>query len=149
MSRRLLRVLRLPPAEQFGLLRLLLLRIAIEPLLASMPLPRLASMLGIRFSGAAQPVAPRLPADRLSERDRRAVAAANRLTLRGRNRDRRCLRHALLTGHVLRRHDPILRIGAAKKDDAVQAHAWIECLGGRIDTDEAAAYRPLRNANSA
>lgn len=149
MTARLLRVLRLPVGEQARLWRLLAVRAAIEPLLATMPLPRLAARLGVRFGESSDAPLPRLTGAALSPAERRAVAAVTRLTARGRARDRRCLRHALLTGYALRRHDPVLRIGAATRDGALAAHAWIELLGGRIDVDDATTYRPLRGARNA
>lgn len=146
MTGRLFRVLRLPPAEQLQLSNLLALRAAIEPLLTAVPLPRLTKLLGIRFGGTAAAPLPRLASSALTPAERRALAAVSRLTHGGRSRDRRCLRHALLSGFVLRRHEPVLRIGAARRDGALTAHAWIECLGGRVDIDDATTYTPLRRA---
>ncbi|MHB8437637.1 MAG: lasso peptide biosynthesis B2 protein [Acidimicrobiales bacterium] len=37
-----------------------------------------------------------------------------------------CLRQALVAGHALRRHSPLLRIGVALEDASVIAHAWLE-----------------------
>lgn len=37
-----------------------------------------------------------------------------------------CLRQALVAGRVLRRHHPVLRVGAALSDAAVIGHAWLE-----------------------
>jgi len=138
------RFVRLPLGEQLRLSKLVALRAAIEPLLAAVPLPRLARMLGVRVATDGAAPLPRLSADALSPADLRALAAVHRLTRRGRRRDRRCLRHALLAGSALRRHRPVLRIGAASRDGALAAHAWLEVLGGRIDTGDATDYTPLR-----
>ena len=37
-----------------------------------------------------------------------------------------CLRRSLVAGHLLRRHDPSLRLGVGGAGDALFAHAWIE-----------------------
>lgn len=138
------RVLRLPLAEQVRIARMAALRVALEPMLRSLPLPRVARLMGVRLGASADPPAPKLAARALPSADARAVRAAGLLTSGGRDAKRRCLRHALLAGHALRRHDPVLRIGAARRDGTTTAHAWIEVLGGRIDAGDAAEYRPLR-----
>ncbi|WP_250447386.1 lasso peptide biosynthesis B2 protein, partial [Actinotalea sp. C106] len=44
-----------------------------------------------------------------------------------------CLRQSLLLAHLLRHRDPVLRVGVAKVDGAVRAHAWIEIDGASLD----------------
>jgi hypothetical protein len=44
---------------------------------------------------------------------------------------------------VLRRHAPALRIGVAKNDRGVQAHAWVEVDGVSLDPDAATMYEVL------
>jgi hypothetical protein len=36
-------------------------------------------------------------------------------------------------GHVLRRHDPVLRIGVRRTDDGFAAHAWVEVAGEPVE----------------
>jgi hypothetical protein len=50
-----------------------------------------------------------------------------------------CLRRALVTGNLLRRLDPALRLGLAGSGDAVFAHAWLE-LDDR-PLEDVAAFR--------
>jgi Transglutaminase-like superfamily len=54
-----------------------------------------------------------------------------------------CLRRSLLAGHVLRRRHPILRIGVAKVNGRVAAHAWLEIEGVCLDPSGAAQFEPL------
>jgi hypothetical protein len=46
-----------------------------------------------------------------------------------------CLRRSLVTGHLLRELDPVLRIGVRRDGDRLRAHAWIEARGVAIDSD--------------
>ena len=55
-----------------------------------------------------------------------------------------CLRRALLGGYVLRRHAPVVRIGVAKTDKLVLAHAWVEVDGVSLDPDAIVLYEVLR-----
>jgi hypothetical protein len=108
------------------------------------PLPELAARLGIRL-GTDPIERPRRGAP-LSDRERLDVDAARRMVRRV-PAEARCLRRALLIGHALRARDPVLRIGAAKHDGRVHAHAWIE-VGGLVpeDTEHGVTFMPLRRA---
>ena len=61
-----------------------------------------------------------------------------------------CLRRSLLAGHLLRRWHPVLRLGVAKVDGIVTAHAWLEINGVNLDPVGSASFeviavdRPLR-----
>jgi Transglutaminase-like superfamily len=109
--------------------------------LRSLPLPRLARLLGTPLAlesstidsppGSGQTV---LPGDAA-----RRIAAARRVLRRWPLGDT-CLRQALASGHLIRRYGPTLHVGVAKVDDRVRAHAWIVVDGTIID--------PLRVASS-
>lgn len=127
------------------MLALLPAALAVEAGMRLVPLPRLASFLGVRVgTDPARP--PRPDALPLTDRERRSVEAA-RLVLRRWPVSARCLRRALLVGHALRHRDPVLRIGAARHDGMVHAHAWIE-VDGLLpeDTEHGVTYLPLRRA---
>ena len=47
-----------------------------------------------------------------------------------------CLRRCLVTGYLLRRLDPVLRIGVGRdRSGAVAAHSWLEIDGRPLDVD--------------
>jgi hypothetical protein len=56
-----------------------------------------------------------------------------------------CLREALVTGHLLRRFDPVLRIGAARDTDGIHAHAWLE-VGSSVLGHDDERFSPLGRA---
>lgn len=115
---------------------------ATEAGLRVMRLPRLAALLGAPL-GLDQE-APLMPPDggtaRLSVAERRRLRAAWRV-LRHWPFGDTCLRRALVSGHVLRRRKPVLRVGVAKIEGRIQAHAWLEIDGVSLDPVGAATYR--------
>lgn len=56
-----------------------------------------------------------------------------------------CLRRAIVGGYLLRRHDPILRIGVAKSDGVVSAHAWIDVGGVSLDPEGSQRFAILNS----
>ena len=44
-----------------------------------------------------------------------------------------CLRRTLVLGHLLREHDPALRLGVAGAGDDLNAHAWLEIDGQPLE----------------
>jgi Transglutaminase-like superfamily len=54
-----------------------------------------------------------------------------------------CLRRALVLAVLLRQHETVLRIGVAKADHQVKAHAWLEVDGICLDPENAALYGVL------
>jgi hypothetical protein len=56
-----------------------------------------------------------------------------------------CLRSALVTGCQLRVLGPELRVGVAKMDGQVRAHAWVEVAGRALDPLGAAQYAPVES----
>ncbi len=45
-----------------------------------------------------------------------------------------CLRQSLVLGNRLRALRPVLKIGVARDDQVVKAHAWLEVSGRSLDT---------------
>jgi hypothetical protein len=113
-------------AAQVAALAVVLL--GIELGLRSTRVDRVASALRVRFlsGGSLHDGAELVP---VSDRERRWLRNAARL-LRRWPLDATCLRRSLLTGWVLRRHEPQLVIGVRSEEGRIAAHAWIR-LGGR------------------
>lgn len=93
------------------------------------------------MDGVAAPVGATTLVE-LSAREREQLDTAWRM-LRRPPFNGTCLRRALVGGYFLRAHDPILRIGVAKTDGVVAAHAWVEIDGVGLDPDGAEKYRVL------
>ncbi|MBB5786248.1 lasso peptide biosynthesis B2 protein [Jiangella mangrovi] len=122
--------------------RAVLVTVVVEAGLRLATLPRLASLVGVplRFDDdPVPPAAPSLPAI-LGAREVRALYVSERVVRHSPFGDT-CLRRALVGGHVLRRRKPALRVGVAKIDGRIQAHAWLEIDGVSLDPVGAATYR--------
>lgn len=88
-------------------------------------LPRLSALLGAPLTTDESPVSQgRHPQLRPSEGRRLRMLDA--LGPHWPFCDGPCLRQALVAGRVLRRHRPMLRIGAALDGPQLVAHAWLE-----------------------
>ena len=138
--------LRRTPEERRAVLRALPVLLRIESGLRREPLPRLAARLGVHVAtGPGR--APALGGLDLSPREALDVDAARRL-VRWWPAPARCLRRSLLVGHALRARRPELRIGVARHDGRVHAHAWIEVGGVALQATEGGVdFRPLRRAS--
>lgn len=129
MTRRVVRVAALPAAEQRATLHALLALAVVEALIRWVRLPRLAGLLGIALQqrGTAAGVgAVEAPATTTA-----AVRATQRVLRRWPFGRGPCLRESLVLGHLLRRHEPVLRIGVAGSGADLRAHAWLE-VGGHV-----------------
>jgi transglutaminase superfamily protein len=135
------------PEERSAILRALPVLARIEAgLRRRTPVPELAARFGVRL-GTEPREAPRIGAVAMTGRERLDVDAARRLVRRW-PAEARCLRRSLLVGHALRRRAPVLRIGVAKEDGKVHAHAWIEVGGLALEgLEKGIDFRPLRRAN--
>jgi hypothetical protein len=51
-----------------------------------------------------------------------------------------CLRASLVEGHLLRRFNPVLRVGADRQEGRFVAHAWLEVGGLRLDGSTIPAF---------
>jgi hypothetical protein len=111
-----------------------------------LPLPRLACMIGVplQLTASAQQTETsperRRPLPHDAEARYRAAVRLVRIWPFGGSV--KCLRTALVAGHLLRRHRPILYVGAARIDGRTVAHAWIVVDGVTVD-ESAARYTPL------
>lgn len=104
-----------------------------------LPLPRVCPWFGVRLSGDVSP-----PGPDMTLRERRRQRAVGMITRHWPFVDEEaiCLRRALLLGWVFRARDPLLRLGVARIDGQIRAHAWLEFNGGAVGTE--GAYEPLR-----
>lgn len=114
------------------------------------PLPTLAAWTGATLAttepaaGSAQEVQGK---PHLSGSELRRLRLVDALAKRWPLGTGPCLRQALVAGRVLRRHHPILRVGAALSDTDVVAHAWLEVGAfelGRSDDFTALVASPPR-----
>ncbi|WP_191280100.1 lasso peptide biosynthesis B2 protein [Nocardioides flavus (ex Wang et al. 2016)] len=109
-------------------------------------LPRLSRLLGVPLDTVG-PREPDIAAPVIVPRRARRRLAAARRALKYWPFGDSCLRMALVGGFLVRDLDPVLRIGVAKHDGVVKAHAWIEIGGLSIDPG-AADFAPVESARS-
>lgn len=110
------------------------LAVVVEVGLRTLRLPRLARLLGVPLVTTTQPGEPPVGRVVLPHAAFRRLAAARR-ALRHWPFGDSCLRIALVGGCMVRRLDPALRIGVAKHEGEIKAHAWLEIQGRSLDPD--------------
>jgi Transglutaminase-like superfamily len=99
----------------------------VELLIRWVPLMTLSRLLGVRVNFApVRPGAEQMSAAELPPAARRQLRCTRRVAdvwplSRG-----PCLRRSLVAGHLLRDHDPAVRLGVAGSGDHLLAHAWLE-----------------------
>lgn len=128
--------------DYLQVVRAVVLLLRIERGLRHGTLPALTDRLGVPLVSSATAPAVEEFTDRLRGPERRAVRAVRRVLRHWRWGDT-CLRRALATGYVLRHRSPALRIGVAKRDGVVTAHAWLEIDGRTLDPEGPATYLSL------
>lgn len=126
---RMVTLLRLGPGGWHRVAHTALTARRIERSLRSDPLPRTAELCGARLELSAPAISGDL---RLTVEEEKALAIALRTLARPRFNST-CLRRALVIADILRARMPVLRVGVAKEDGEVFAHAWIEVEGVAID----------------
>ena len=104
------------------------------------PVRRLASVTGISMEGLT-PDTSSLQATLSSEQIARRTEAVQRV-YRVWPRDGSCLRESFVLGFRLRHSRPVLKLGVAKENEEVVAHAWIE-IDGRPVGDDPQRFSPL------
>ena len=137
--------LRLGPRDWLDTFVALLAAVVTEIGLRVTTLPRLAHAVGSPLDTG--PPTPPLPGSRLRDRDRRRLAAARRVSRHWPFGDS-CLRVSLVSGFMVRDLHPVLRVGVAKLDGEVKAHAWLEIDGRSLDVASASQYLTLRAAEA-
>ena len=111
-----------------ALARVAVLALVVEIAIRLLPLPIVARRMHVSLvRPPARPGLATLPD--FSGAELRAVRMARALMRRWPWGSGACLRRSLLVGHVLRRHDPWLRVGVTRDDADIRAHAWLEIRG--------------------
>ena len=136
--------LALGPRRWFGVVQLAGLALLAEAGLRLLSLPRLADLMGVPLTldRSSAPIGE-LTELSITHAETELLDSAWRI-LRHRPFNGTCLRRALIGGHVLRHHNPRLRIGVAKSCGQIGAHAWVEIGGISLDPDAGLAYEVLR-----
>lgn len=137
--RYLRRALALGPAGVADLILLSVLALVAEVGIRTRPLSQVSGWFRVRLTGEPTP-----PSSwRTDPKHRRRRRIVGMLTRHWPVADRSglCLRRSLLLGWVFRDRDPLLRIGVARADGRISAHAWLEFDGRQIGQD--GLHRPL------
>lgn len=142
---------RMPTDARAAALHALCVTPLVEIALRCLPLPRVCSCLGITLVERSAPAATRREQTppQIALTIRRAQRAAE-LALRNWGYQRNyCLRRALVTGELLRRHKPSLRIGVRRQNDRCEAHAWLTLGETCIDVSNSAVeFQELRRPHT-
>ncbi len=126
-------------------LRALALFALVEALVRWVPMPRLVRLLRCRLGLSAddEPTVSGPPRT-LSATDLRQLRWTNRIARIWPFSHGPCLRRALVTAHMLRRHEPVIRLGTTGSGQTLSAHAWVEIDGRPLERVE--QYRTFRVA---
>jgi len=112
-------------------------------------LPRLAAWLGMKLSLDGQEAAPWGRPSQLENRERRRLVMAQKVARRWPFGAGQCLRVSLVSGWVLRRHGPLLRLGVQSTGGAAPlGHAWVEVDGMAVTDPGDPMLVPLRGLGS-
>ncbi len=128
----------IPWRVRMEIVRVVAIALVVELALRRLPLPRVARLLGVRIAAdrAESPLPDGPLPDVLTDARRRREFDAAARVMRHWPARRMCLRRSLVLGRLLRDLDPALRLGVARSDDGLLAHAWIEVAGVRLDSGE-------------
>ena len=136
-ARRSLRVLLLLTLEIATTLRAVPTLVVVEVMVRTMPLSRTSRLLGCAVSlEPARSDAERLRPWHLSRAGRRRLRCAGRVADAWPFSRGPCLRRALVGGHLVRELDPVVRLGTARRDGELMAHAWLEIQGRPLEDVE-------------
>lgn len=113
-----------------------LLAVIVETGMRTLRLPRLSRLLGVPLDTSGREEVEITEPVVVPYWARRRLAATRR-ALRYWPFGDSCLRLALVGGFLLRKLDPVLRIGVTKHDGEIKAHAWLEIGGLSLDPGSA------------
>jgi hypothetical protein len=120
------------PREMPAILAAAMVAVAVEVGLRTLKLPTLARLMSTPLADDGG--APTRVVDRFPMRPRLVLRLrAVRRVMRHWPFGDTCLRLALVSGQRLRELHPLLRVGVAKDEDGVRAHAWLEVDGVSLD----------------
>jgi hypothetical protein len=101
--------------------------LAVEALIRWVPLARLSRLFGTRLNLApVRDGTPPFDPKELSVRDRRHLRSARRVTDPWPFGRGTCLRRSLVSGHLIRRLRPTIRLGLVEDGGRLTGHAWVE-----------------------
>jgi hypothetical protein len=132
-----------PPRELPAVVAAAMVAVAVEVGLRTLKLPTLARLMSTPLAddgGAPEQVVDRYPMPPRLVLRMRAVRRVMRHWPFG----DACLRLALVSGQRIRELRPLLRVGVAKGDDGVRAHAWLEVDGVSLDPEAPNAFAVVR-----
>ncbi|HEY3237887.1 MAG TPA: lasso peptide biosynthesis B2 protein [Polyangiaceae bacterium] len=137
-----------PIPENSLLAKALMLHAAVEMGLRTVRLPTLCRLLGLRV-GAQRGVSERADRGPVEEQSVAVCRAVDRV-LQGLEVQGPCLRRALVAGALLRKQQPVLRIGCRRIGNRLESHAWLEIDGRPLPEPDGQpsfpAYAPLGRA---
>ena len=116
---------RMPTAARAAAVQALCVAPLVELGVRCLPLTSVCRWLGIEVLDATPGASDTEGSSNELDGAIRRAQRATDLALRNWGYPRNCLRRALVTGHLLRRHQPSLRIGVRRRSDRCEAHAWL------------------------
>ncbi len=140
------RLAALPPDERALLGRALVAATVVEIGVRCLPLAALANTLGIALDSASADDERAGTTATGTPTLARAAVAVDRVYRRWPFKAT-CLRRALTLGALLRREQPLLRLGVRRNASAIEAHAWLVVAGREVGAaPQNDGYRRLRVA---
>lgn len=134
MRARLRRLRSLSPLEVLTLAHAFAWLVVVEVLVRRTRLPRACRWLGITLDADSGPAPDEgTPPPTLTPRAEEQLWAAWVLAERWPYADGPCLRRSMVAARLIRRHDPVLRLGVALRDEGILAHAWLEVEGHPLE----------------
>jgi hypothetical protein len=145
IAKRVGRLLRMPPRELLTTIHVVIVLAVVELLIRWVPLPRLSRLLGLRVDlTPGSPGAQQMHLAELPPHAQRQLRCTQRVTDHWPSARGPCLRRSLVAGHLLRVHDPAVRLGTVGAGDTLVAHAWIEIENRPLETID--DFRPFHVA---
>ncbi len=135
-------LLALPAEIQLAVMRAIPIALAVEIGLRVLSLPALARLLGVRLGmRRADQAGERRGSAEMDEAESQSARAVE-MVFRNWPRGGSCLRKSLVLARVLRKRNPVIRIGVARIEEGLTAHAWVEVEGVPFDSTSG-SFSPL------
>lgn len=134
------RFVRLRLRDKVALIQVIAILLIVRVGLRILPADRLACLLGVPLAISEAAPAPPASLQAISPNRRREIRMLDSVVRRRPSRSR-CLENSLAIGLILHGAGPRLRIGVAREETTVAAHAWVEAGGRSFLAD--ASFLPL------
>jgi hypothetical protein len=143
--------LRLPLREQLTVLWILVLASLVEVGLRTVSFNQVARWFRVSLitDSTDNPNTPGTPD--FDETERRQIRNVLRVMHYWPFAKGSCLRQSILLAYLLRRREPVVRLGVSRQDDEIVAHAWVDICGislGHIDGYAAMEKGPVSGSPS-